>query len=240
MSQLDVARPPGPDDSGTAGGTRSDLDRASNRRWLWTWITIAILVLIVVIGFLLGIVSSLRSIDGALAEADRAVSGAGEDVDPLPAQVAAVNDTLGRVDTELEPISDRADEIITGLTAIRDNLELIDRSLVATSGSLADTSSSLQGTSGSLVDTSAVLEEVLGLAGEVEITLEEAESPPDDLGAEDIYERVAVVNGVLSDAERDTGNILAGLQEVNEHLESICRSPVVEASGRTRGAGATC
>lgn len=240
MSQLDVARPPGPDRSGAGGDATPDFAGAANTRWMWTWITIAILVLLVVIGFLFGIVDSLKSIDGALAEADRAVGGAGEDVDPLPAQIANVNDTLGRVDTQLEPVPDAADQIIAGLTAIRDNLEEVDASLSDTSASLGDTSGSLRDTSGSLVDTSAVLREVLGLAGDVEVTLEGAESPPDDLGASDIFMRVATVNDVLSDAKGDTGNILAGLEEVNEHLESICRSPVVDAAAEAQRADATC
>ncbi len=49
----------------TQGGPSS----ATIVRWLWIWITLGILVVVVVIGFLIGIVRALGSINGGLVEA---------------------------------------------------------------------------------------------------------------------------------------------------------------------------
>ncbi len=185
------------------------------QRWMWTWITIGLLVVLVVIGFLIAITNSLASIDDNLFEADSAVTGAGGDVEPLPGQVAMVNETLAGIDTELAAVPGQADEIIAALTSVRDSLVAVDASLVDTSGTLS-------GTSGSLVDTDGVLARVLALAGDIEGVLESAESPDNNDGTSDIFQRVATANGVLQPAKDDTGNIIPQLESVNTHLESIC------------------
>lgn len=201
---------------GSSGGHQPDTGGGANTtRWMWTWITIGILVVLVVIGFLIAISSALSSINGNLAEADDAVTGAGGNVEPLPGQVEQVNGSLSSIDQELTAVPGQADEIIAGLTSVRDHLRSVDASLVNTSGTL-------QGTSGSLQDTSGVLVQVRDLASSIEATLEAAESPGDNLGASDIFERVATANGVLQSVKNDTGNVMPQLVSVNRHLESIC------------------
>lgn len=215
MSNSVLTRPPAVEQRSEAPRPSSRGSDANVSRWMWTWITIGILVVLVVIAFLIAISNALSSIDDNLFEASAAVSGAGSDVDPLPSQVEMVNTTLTGIDTELAGVPGQADAIIAGLTSIRDRLSQVD-------GSLANTSGVLGTTSNSLVSTSGVLADVRELAAAIEATLESAESPADNLGASDIFERVAVANGVLQTAKGDTGNILARLVEVNGHLQSIC------------------
>lgn len=102
-------------------------------------------------------------------------------------------------------------------------------SLVDTSNSLVDTSNVLVGASGvldkiakSLVDTSNVLTTVKNTAIGITGTLEDAEQPADDLGAHDIFERVATANGVLNGAKGDTANVISSLTSTNGYLKSSC------------------
>lgn len=231
-------RPPG-------GSTLAPGAPASLSRWLWTWITIAILVVIVVIGFLIGIVNALVSIDDNLGVTTDAVVGVGGDVKTLPAQIQGVNESLGNIDTTLKPIPGQSDQIVAGLTSIRNSLQGIDSSLKATSSSLVNTAGTVGGISGALVtttgslgniagslvtvsaslrDTSAVLVEVNEKTGDIEAVLEDAQSPKDELGTRDIFQRVAVANDVLRQVKGDTGDILKELDSVNDHLVSICRA----------------
>ena len=159
-------------------------------RWLWIWITLGILVVVVVIGFLVGIVRALQSIDSGLFEATRAVQGIGGDVDPLPGSIQLINGTLTEIDTSLKPIQGQAVEIGTGLEQITNSLQQIDASLkdtdaslvdtdaslVDTSGSLVDTSGSLVDTSGSLVDTSGTLVEVSGQTRQIRASVNDTDN----------------------------------------------------------------
>lgn len=220
-------------------------------RWMWIWITLGILVVVVVIGFLIGIVRALESIDANLFEAKAAVQGIGRDAEPLPGSVQVINSTLGEIDTSLKPIRGQADEIGKGLGQITASLEQIDASLKDTNGSLADTSGSLVGTSGTLVtvsgtlvdvtgaaqqisgsltDTSNVLTGVLGMAGTIEGVLEETQRV-DSAGTALIPLNVAEANDVLAPVQADTANITARLVDVNSNLTAICTSLPLTVTG---------
>ena len=136
-------------------------------RWLWIWITIAALVVVVVIGFLLGIVSSLSGIDDNLVEADTAVTGIKGDAKPLPNSIQAINGNLRLIDASLKPIPGQANDILGELGSIRGRLGAIDSSLVDTDASLENTDASLEDTtsqlgtiSSSLVNTSGRLQTI--------------------------------------------------------------------------------
>ncbi len=210
-----------------ASSTRS-LNRASTsqpeflRRWLIVWVLLLTVVTAVVVVFLVAITNTLASINDNLAVADKAVTGAGGDVKSLPDQVDRVNASLGGIDPALKPIPGQADEIIAALSSI---------------------DSKLKSTDGSLKDTSGVLRTVLGQAGDIRGVLADADNPPDRLGVQNIHQRVAWANGVgdtgplgmnpdsLTAAKADAANIIAGLNDVNKHLTSICKSAAVQARG---------
>ncbi len=140
-------------------------------RWLWIWITVAFLVVVVVIGFLLGIVSALKSIDSGLAEANQAVTGIGGEAKPLPGFIQAINTNLTSIDGALKPITGQADQIVGALSSIRGKLVQINGSLINTTGSLVNTSGSLVNTSGSLVNTSNSLVDTSSTLGSIESSL---------------------------------------------------------------------
>lgn len=189
------------------------------RRWLIVWVALLTVVTAVVVAFLVVITNTLASINENLAVADKAVTGAGGDVKSLPDQVDRVNASLGAIDPALKPVPAQADEIIAALSSI---------------------DSKLRSTDGSLKDTSGVLRTVLGQAGDIRNVLADADDPPDKLGVQNIHQRVAFANGVgatgsfgansesLTAAKADTGNIIAGLNDVNKHLTSICNSRAVQ------------
>lgn len=209
-------------------------------RWMWIWVTFGIVVVLVVIGFLIGIVRALESIDDGLFTAQAGVVGAGGDVDPLPAHINNINQSLGDIDVSLKPIPGQAGEIIAGLDSIRTSLQNIDASLKDTSASLVDTSGSLNDTSGvligadttvsnisnSLIDTSNVLSNVLQLASDIELTLEQAQGA-NSRGTSMIVGQIVAANDVLTPAQADTFKINGQLELTNQHLTAICTSAAV-------------
>lgn len=196
-------------------------------RWLKVWVALLTVVTLVVVVFLIFITNSLASINGNLATARNAVTGAGGDVKTLPDQVERINASLSGIDPALIPIPGQADQIIASLSSI---------------------DSKLRNTDSSLKDTSGILVTVLGQANNIRGVLVDADNPPDRLGVQNIHQRVAFANGVgtpgpglgagsgpntgtgpfgvnpnsLSAARADAGNILAGLVDTNRHLSSIC------------------
>jgi len=212
-----------------AGSTSQDTSRFLDR-WLKVWIALLVVVVLVVVVYLIAITNSLASINGNLAVANRAVTGAGGDTKTLPDQVQGINASLAAIDPALQPIPGQADAIIGQLSEI-------DGKLATTDASLKDTSGSLTGTSGQLVETAGILERVLGQAGAIRGNLAAADQPlgpcepnscsPQKLGVQNIHQRVAIANNILTPAEADARSILAGLGQVNANLFSICSTGVL-------------
>lgn len=126
-------------------------------RWLWVWITIGALVVVVVVGFLLGIVSSLESIDKGLFSADKSVASVQGETKPLPTYIQEINGNLTHIDTALKPIPNQGNQILRALRSIQGSLVSVDSSLIDTSNSLVDTSGRLGNITGLLVNTSGTL-----------------------------------------------------------------------------------
>jgi ABC-type transporter Mla subunit MlaD len=218
--------------------------------WLGVWIAAGFIVLGTLVLFLLGIVGDLESIDHSLAEASKAVGGAGGHVKPLPSYIADVNATLSAIDGALKPVPGATGDISGSLVAMRGNLEKVDGSLKTTSGSLTTTAGALQATagslsdtakaligtsssltatssvlkslSGSLADTSNVLNSVETVGAQILSVLKHTQSNPDQLGTEDLWKRADTTLTVRAAAERDTANIVGGITDVNKHLKSVC------------------
>jgi hypothetical protein len=181
-------------------------------RWLWIWITVGALVVVVVIAFLIGIVTSLSSIDGALLETDAAVTGAGGDVKPLPEHIQNINRNLRQIDGSLKPIPDQADNILGALGSIRGRLGSIDSSLVDTNGSLADTDASLADTDASLADTDSSLVDTSGQLGNITSSLVDTSGT------------LGNVSGSLVDTTGKLGNISGSLVDISGTLRRVSPS----------------
>ena len=208
----------------TIGPSQRAFQRASSdqaqflKRWLAVWVALLTVVVLVVVVFLLKITDSLSAINDNLSTTDPGLVSAGGNVQRLPDQVAAINESLVGIDPALKDIPQQTQDILAALQSIN--------------GKLATTDGSLKGTSGNL-------KTVLGQAQDIRALLVDDDDPPDGRGVQNIHQRVAFANGVgatgrfgsnpnnLTAAEADARNILAGLQDTNRHLTSICRSPAV-------------
>jgi hypothetical protein len=212
---------------------------SSFARFLWIFTTIGLIVVIVVIGFLIGIVRALESIDNGLFNASASVTGATGNVVPLPNYIQTINAALTDIDTSLKPIRGQVADASASLVSIRGTAQSIDASLKDTSASLINTSNSLVDTSGvligasqsaqfisnSLIDTSNVLLNVLGLAQSIDGTLESIQNF-DSRGTALVTPQVNDINASLIGAEQDLFNINLQLFEAERHLINICTSPV--------------
>ncbi|MEO7195896.1 MAG: hypothetical protein ABIZ05_13965 [Pseudonocardiaceae bacterium] len=213
---------------------------SSFARFLWIFTTLGLIVVIVVIGFLIGIVRALESIDNGLFTASSSVTGATGNVQPLPNDIQTINAALTDIDGALKPIKGQVADTTASLQSIKASGLSIDASLKDTSASLVNTSSSLVDTSGtlvgasqsvaaistSLVDTSNVLLNVLGVAQSIDGTLISAETVP-TRGTALIPILVNIANSYLQPIQNDTSTINLQLQETNRHLTNICTSPTL-------------
>lgn len=213
---------------------------SSFARFLWIFTTLGLIVVIVVIGFLIGIVRALESIDNGLFTASSSVTGATGNVQPLPNYIQTINAALTDIDTSLKPIRGQVADATASLVSIRGTAQNIDASLKDTSASLVNTSGSLVNTSGtlvgasqsaaaistSLIDTSNVLLNVFGLAQSIDGTLESIQNA-DSRGTALVTPQVNAINFGLQGAENDLSTINLQLAETNRHLTNICTSPVL-------------
>jgi len=197
--------------------TRGDDTATFLSRWLKVWVILLTVVTLVVVGYLIVITNSLASINGNLATADAAVAGAGQNVTTLPDQVNRINGALSGIDPALKPIPGQADDIIASLTSIRGKLTDIDGSLKNTEGILKTVLGTANGISGVLISADAN-----GTCGGG------APCGPQQLGVQNIHERVDNANLILDPAHQDTTAILGGLVSINGHLLNACTSTIVQ------------
>jgi methyl-accepting chemotaxis protein len=209
-------------------------------RFLWIFTTFGIIVIVVVIGFLIGIVRALESIDNGLFTSSNLAASATGNVTPLPDYIHTINSALADIDTALKPIRGQVADATASLVSIRGTAHGIDTSLTDTSTSLTSTSSALatvsttltgvtgsaSSISSSLIDTSSVLLNVHGIAHSIDGTLETIQNA-DSRGTALITPQVHDINHSLVGAEQDLVNINLQLQETNRHLTNICTSPTV-------------
>jgi uncharacterized protein YoxC len=128
--------------STSSGSTRQPAAATSSTRFLWIFTTLGLVIVIVVIGFLIGIVRALESIDNGLYTASNSVAGATGNVQSLPDYIRSINSALGGIDTSLRPIPGQVADITRSLQSIGGSAQGIDPSLKDTSRSLIDTSGS--------------------------------------------------------------------------------------------------
>lgn len=203
-----------------------------------------------------GVEANVDPLPHYITAINRSLGAVSHSVRPLPGQAAAIegnlgviNRTLGHVDGRLRstsaPLSDTASVLrnTTGtLSTTSVSLGRIAATLQQTVGPLGQVEGRLVSTRGSLGSTlaplrstAATLADVRALAVQIHRVLVLAERPS-SLGTAAIYMRVAIANGALDPAERDARGILHQLQDVEQHLVSICRSATVSTVGATHGA----
>jgi methyl-accepting chemotaxis protein len=154
------------------------------QRWLLVWVVVGIVILAVTAFFLISILGSLRAVDAGLERAGRATVGAEKNVKPLPIDLKKVEQTLGKLETALEPAPGEAQDMSESLTAIESSLVSVESSLDSTSSTLSSTAGLLDETAGALTSASATLGTISGTLssttnplGQLADTLQSTESP---------------------------------------------------------------
>ncbi|PZS16340.1 MAG: hypothetical protein DLM54_11355 [Acidimicrobiales bacterium] len=193
------------------------------------------------------IIANLTDIEGSLTSTDGSLKDTSSVLQGTSGALTGIASTLGGVNSSL--------------IGTAGNLNGINGSLVNTNGML-------NGISGSLVNTATVLRSVLGLTTGINTTLNQANDPagdcvnapearstfpagnntlvktgvpcgPNQLGAQNIHQRVAFANNELSPAQFDLTQIVGsgrtGLTGVNNNLVAICKSDILSANGLVPG-----
>lgn len=187
------------------------------------------------------IITNLTSIEGNLSTTS--------------ASLINTSSTLSGTAGTLGGISGNLGSITSALNGVSGTLGTVSGTLGTVSGTLGGTSGTLNGISGSLVNTSGVLTAVLGIAGQINSTLVSANAangncnapetfaqynPPagatkiggfscaaNQLGVQNIHQRVAIADNVLNVAQTDLTDISAGLTQVDQNLVGVCQSVVI-------------
>ncbi len=199
-------------------------------RWLWVWITIAALVVVVVIGFLIGIVSSLSSIDDNLFEADSSVTSIEGDAAPLPNLVETINKNLRLIDASLKPIPDQADAILSEVGSIRSTLGTVDASLGDTDASLVDTDASLVDTSDQLGNITSLLNDTAGTLVTISGSLDDTSGTLQGISPSlvDTSNMLQVISPSLGDTSGELVSVLSLARRIDTTLKSAQRSAASE------------
>ena len=113
-------------------------------------------------------------------------------------------------------------------------------------------------TDASLVDTAGALQTVLGTVGGISDVLVDADEPGDNLGVQDIHQRIARINGAnspgvpgasaggspgpfgasaanLSTVRGDTTAIVGQIEAINSRLTGVCQGLVVSVLNTVTG-----
>jgi hypothetical protein len=193
------------------------------------WVGLLCAVTLVVVGYLTVITNSLANVNGNLGTVSREVGSAGSNTVGLPTHVDNINGSLGKIDAALKPIPAQADTIVGALSSINGKLSQTDASLA---------------------DTAGALQTVLGSVGDIGGVLVDADEPGDNLGVQDIHQRIARINGAnspgvgtasaggspgpfgsspanLSTVRGDSTAIVGQIGAINSRLIGVCQSLVV-------------
>ena len=206
-----------------------DTERAYLAKWMRVWVGLLCAVTLVVVGYLTVITNSLANVNGNLGTVSREVGNADTNTVGLPTHVDTINASLGQIDGALKPIPGQADTIVGALSSINDKLTQTDASLA---------------------DTASALQTVLGTVGDINGVLVDADEPADNLGVQDIHQRIARINGAnspgvagasagggpgafgaspanLSTVRADTAIIGGQIGAINSRLTGVCHGLVV-------------
>lgn len=176
----------------------------------------------------------VQDINANLTKIDVALKPITGQADDILGSLKSIDGSLTRVNSSLGNTSGSLVDTSSSLVRTSGTLRSVASSVSSTSSSLVDTSQSLRGTTGtlrtidsSLKNTSGVLVNVTGLVRDInrQLVLTQRE---DSRGTALIPKNVARANGILGPVEQDATNINQGLDQVNNHLTSICKSNVLK------------
>ncbi len=212
------------------------------------------------------IVSNLTTIEGHLGSIDTSLKSTSPMLVTVAGSLVSTTGALNTITGNLNQTAPTLVHIASTLVGVTGSLGNTSGSLVNTSQMLTGITNNLNGISSSLVDTSGILRQVLGTANSINGTLIAANvpagncsapetngtyTPPpgtvvgafscgtNQLGVQNIHQRVSIADNVLAPAQGDLTNITSGLTSVDGHLISACKGTVVQLLAALHG-GAGC